>query len=259
MRTTSGPLIEIEGLSKSFGNIQALNDVDFTLEEGEIIGLLGDNGSGKSTFVKLLVGVHEPTAGRILIRGEEANIGGPKEARKHGIATVYQDLALVDDMSVASNMFLGRMPRRKVAGVAPAIDYPTMREEAKSILADRLNIHLDPTKKVELLSGGERQSIAIARALVTNPDILIMDEPTSALSAEATERVQGLIKNLQEEGISIIIISHDLNEIFDLTDRMTILDNGDLVGTVETADVDKDSVVRMMMTGEMPEESAPTP
>ncbi|WP_135305640.1 ATP-binding cassette domain-containing protein [Haloarcula amylovorans] len=257
MASDSTPLVEVRGLSKNFGNIQALNDVDFDLKEGEVHGLLGDNGSGKSTFVKVLVGIHDPTAGEIFIRGEPVKISGPKDARSHGIATVYQDLALVDELSLAQNMFLGRMPHKSVAGVIPAVDYKQMRERAEEILSERLNIHLDPTTKVESLSGGERQAVAIARALVTDPDILIMDEPTSALSADSTERVQELIKTLQSNGIAVLMISHDLNEVFDLTDRITVLDNGDLVGTIRTEDVVEDDVLGMMM-GSMPTEKAPS-
>jgi len=252
----STPLVEARGITKNFGNITALHDVDLTLREEEILGLLGDNGSGKSTMVKVLVGIHEPTAGEVRIRGEPVDIGGPSEAREHGIATVYQDLALVDELSVAQNMFLGRMPRTSVGGVVSVIDYDRMREEAERILSERLNIHLDPTTKVEFLSGGERQAVAIARALVTHPDIVIMDEPTSALSADSTARVQNLIENLRAEGITVLIISHDLGEIFDLADRITVLDNGGLVGTVAIDEVVEDDVVKMMMSGSMPRETA---
>lgn len=250
----TAPLIEVRGISKKFGSIEALKDVNMTLREGEILGLLGDNGSGKSTLLKVLVGVHNPTAGEVFIQGENLNIGGPKKARRYGISTVYQDLALVDELSVAQNLFLGRMPRKYIGGVVPVVDYDRMEEEAERILRERLNIHLDPTSKVEFLSGGERQAVAIARALVTDPKIIIMDEPTSALSADSSAHVQELITTLREEGISVLLISHDLNEIFDLTDRITVLDNGELVGTVDTKTVDRDDVVKMMMSGVMPGE-----
>lgn len=252
--SATAPLIKVRGISKKFGSIEALKDVNMTLRQGEILGLLGDNGSGKSTLVKVLVGVHNPTAGEVFIQGENVNIGGPKEARRYGISTVYQDLALVDELSVAQNLFLGRMPRKYIGGVVPVVDYDRMEEEAERILRERLNIHLDPTSKVEFLSGGERQAVAIARALVTDPEIVIMDEPTSALSADSSAHVQELITTLREEGISVLLISHDLNEIFDLTDRITVLDNGELVGTVDTKTVDKDDVVKMMMSGVMPGE-----
>jgi len=249
----TNPLIEVRGISKNFGNVKALKDVNMTLRKGEILGLLGDNGSGKSTLVKVLVGVHNPTAGEVFIQGENVEIGGPKETRRYGISTVYQDLALVDELSVAQNLFLGRMPRKYIGGVIPVVDYDRMEEEAERILRERLNIHLNPASKVEFLSGGERQAVAIARALVTDPKIVIMDEPTSALSADSSAHVQELITTLREEGISVLLISHDLNEIFDLTDRITVLDNGELVGTVDTTTVDKDDVVKMMMSGVMPE------
>jgi len=252
----STPLVEARGITKNFGNITALNDVDLSLREGEILGLLGDNGSGKSTMVKVLVGIHEPTAGEVRIRGEPVDIGGPSEAREHGITTVYQDLALVDELSVAQNMFLGRMPKTSVGGVVSVVDYDRMREEAERILSERLNIQLDPTTRVEFLSGGERQAVAIARALVIDPDIVIMDEPTSALSADSTARVQDLITTLRADGVTVLMISHDLTEVFDLADRITVLENGALVGTVPIDDVVEDDVLRMMVSGSMPEGTA---
>lgn len=252
----SAPLVEARGITKNFGNITALDDVDLTLQDGEILGLLGDNGSGKSTMVKVLVGIHEPNAGEVWIRGEPVEISGPKDARDHGIATVYQDLALVDELSLAENIFLGRMPRRSVAGVVSVIDYDRMREEAERLLRERLNIRLDPTTNVEFLSGGERQAVAIARSLVTDPDIVIMDEPTSALSADSTARVRDLIRSLRAEGITILIISHDLSEVFELADRITVLDNGNLVGSVDIDQVVEDDVVKMMISGSMPQETA---
>jgi ABC-type sugar transport system ATPase subunit len=253
MATSSDvPLIEMEGITKRFGQIEAVDDVDLTLYEGDVLGLLGDNGAGKSTLIKTLVGLHSPTEGTIRIRGEETKITSPKDARKHGIATVYQDLALVDERTVAENMFLGRYPVKRLGGIVPIVDYKTMNERTKTILKDRLDIDIDPTASVEFLSGGERQSIAIARALVTDPDIIIMDEPTSALSADAADRVQRLISTLQDEGITIIIISHDFNEVFSVTNRVMVLNNGSLVGDVSTDSVTKDDLLHMMVDGTMP-------
>jgi len=254
--TAEPPLIEMEGITKRFGQIEAVSDVDLTLYEGDVLGLLGDNGAGKSTLIKTLVGLHRPTEGTIRIRGEETTIHSPKDARSHGIATVYQDLALVDERTVAENMFLGRYPVKRLAGLIPIVDYKTMNQQTKKILKDRLDIDIDPTARVEFLSGGERQSIAIARALVTDPDIIIMDEPTSALSADAADRVQSLIKTLQEEGITIIIISHDFNEVFSVTNRIMVLNNGSLVGSAPSDSVTKDDVLRMMVDGTMPEEQS---
>lgn len=248
------PLLEMENIHKRFGRLIALNGVDLDLRDGEILGLLGDNGSGKSTLVKTLVGVHQPDEGVVRIRGEEVDISSPKEARRYGISTVYQDLALVNELSVAANMFLARNPMKRKFGVFPVVDWEEMNERAANILEERMNLDIDPTARVEFLSGGERQSIAIARALVTDPDILVLDEPTSALSPDSARRVEELVKTLrEEEGISVIMISHNMDEVFNLTDRITVLDNGDLVGTVDTDDVTRRDVVEMMVGGEMPE------
>lgn len=242
----------MQGIRKRFGRLVALNGVDLELRESEILGLLGDNGSGKSTLVKTLVGVHQPDGGTVTIRGEEVDIDNPKKAREYGISTVYQDLALVNEQSVAANMFLARTPMKRLFGLLPVIDWERMNREAERILKERMNLDIDPTARVEFLSGGERQSIAIARALITDPDILILDEPTSALSPDSAERVEKLAETLrEEEGISVIIISHNMDEVFNLTDRITVLDNGRLVGTVETEAVTRQDVVEMMVSGKM--------
>lgn len=253
---TNDTIVEMRGIKKRFGRVVALDGVDLEVEEGEVHGLLGDNGSGKSTLVKTLVGVHQPDEGEVYVKGKKRNITSPKDARSLGIATVYQDLALVDEMTVAANMFLARFPMRRLAGIIPVVDWAEMNERAEQILRERLNLNIDPTARVEFLSGGERQAIAIARALVTDPDIVVMDEPTSALSAESTRRVQELVKTLQDEGISVIIISHNLDEVFALTNRVTVLLSGTLVGTVNSADVTKNDIVTMMVDGSMPTESA---
>lgn len=258
MADTGSPdrtLIEMESISKRFGRVVALSDVDFELRENEIMGLLGDNGSGKSTLMKVLVGFHEADAGTIKIRGEPTELSSPQEAREYGISTVYQDLALVDTMSVATNMHLARYPKRKIGKVIPIVDWNRMNKEAFEILKNRMNIEIDPTQRVEYLSGGERQAIAIARSLVTDPDIIIMDEPTSALSPDSAERVQKLVEALKEQGISIILISHNLDEVFSLTDRITVLDNGRLVGVVDSDSVTKNDVVKMIVEGRPPGEA----
>lgn len=253
MSSDETPVLEMDGISKSFGTLQALENVNLTVNENEIVGLVGDNGAGKSTLVKTLVGLHEPDAGEIRIRGEEINVSGPKEARQHGIATVYQDLALVDEQTVAMNLHLGRPITKKFAGVIPIVDWKQMNKNAEEVLRENLNIHIDPTSKVEFLSGGERQAIAICRALVSDPDVLVMDEPTSALSADAAERVIDLIKSLRDQGLSIVIISHNLDEIFEVTDRMTILSNGKHISTVDTNTVDRQQVVQMMISETIPD------
>ncbi|QIO22833.1 ATP-binding cassette domain-containing protein [Haloarcula sp. JP-L23] len=244
-------LIEMRGIEKHFGRVVALNGVDLEVREGEIMGLLGDNGSGKSTLIKTLVGVHQPDAGEVFIRGEQVHISNPKEARKYGISTVYQDLALVDTLSVSANMFLARNPMKRYAGIS-VVDWETMNEQAEEIIRSRLNLEIDPTARVEFLSGGERQAVAIARSLVTEPDLVIMDEPTSALSADSARRVRDLIQTLNDEGITVLLITHNMDEVFALTDRVTILDSGDLVGTVDTDRVTKEDIVQMMVSGEMP-------
>ncbi len=246
------PIIKMRNIHKSFGRVIALNGVDFELRENEVMGLLGDNGSGKSTLIKCLVGVHQPDEGTVRIRGQEVRIGSPKEARMFGISTVYQDLALVNELTVSANMFLARNPVRRIGGVIPIVNWDEMNDRAEEILRERMNLEIDPTTRVEFLSGGERQSIAIARALVTDPDIIVMDEPTSALSPDSAERVQDLILTLQNEGISIVVISHNMDEVFSVCDRITVLDNSDHVGTVATDDVTQSQVVEMMVSGRMP-------
>jgi len=246
-------VLEMENIGKRFGTVQALDDVNLTVDENEIVGLVGDNGAGKSTLVKTLVGLHDPDAGEVRMHGERIDIGDPKEARKHGIATVYQDLALVDELSVAANLHLGRPLTKQIGGIIPVVDWPKMNQNAAEVLRENLNIHIDPESKVEFLSGGERQAVAICRALITDPDVIVMDEPTSALSADAAERVIKLIRSLRDQGLSIVVISHNLDEIFEVTDRMTILSNGQHISTVDADEVDREQVVQMMVSETVPD------
>lgn len=249
MDSEESPIIRMEGITKRFGRVIALSDVDIELRENEVMGLVGDNGSGKSTLIKTLVGVHRPDAGSVSIRGERVKIHSPEQARAHGISTVYQDLALVNELSVATNMFLDRYPRKQIGRIVSIVDWDTMNDEAARILRERMNLDIDPTAKVEFLSGGERQAIAIGRALVTDPDIVVMDEPTSALSPDSAERVIDLVDTLREEGLSVIIIDHNLDEVFSVTDRLTVLRNGNHVATVDSDSVSEDEVVQMMVQG----------
>ncbi|MBV0926144.1 ATP-binding cassette domain-containing protein [Halomicroarcula limicola] len=246
---SSHPRIEVEHVKKRFGTVEALSDVSLTLKDNEVLSLVGDNGAGKSTFIKTLVGIHQPDGGEIRFDGEPVTIDGPKHARKLGIGTVYQDLALVDELSVAENLFLGRMPVKKVGGLVPVVDQEYMAEEAERILSEHLNIHVDPDTPVEFLSGGERQAVAIGRALVTDPDIVLLDEPTSALSKAAVEHVEELVQRLRDSGHSVILIDHNLEEVLSMSDRVAVLFQGRIVDVVDAADVTRDDVVSMMVSG----------
>jgi|AntDeeMinimDraft_5_1070356.scaffolds.fasta_scaffold01151_3 ABC-type sugar transport system ATPase subunit len=249
-QTTTRSLVEVENVEKRFGTVEALSGVDLELRENEVLGLVGDNGAGKSTLVKTLVGIHQPDAGEIRFDGEPVSIRGPKHARRLGMGTVYQDLALVDQLSVAENLFLGRAPVKKLGGVLPVIDTEKMNRDSERILGERLNIHVDPETPVEYLSGGERQAVAIGRALVTDPEIVLLDEPTSALSKAAVEHVEDLVNQLKEAGHSVILIDHNLEEVISMTDRIAVLFQGRVVDVVDTDDeITRDDIVSMMVSG----------
>lgn len=249
-------LLEIDGLEKRFGTVEALDGVDLDIRENEVFGLVGDNGAGKSTLIRTLVGLHEPDGGEIRYDGVPKVIDGPKEARENGIATVYQDLALVNELSVAENMFLGRLPVKRLAGVFPVTDTDKMEAEAERILSERLNIHIDPRSPVEYLSGGERQAVAIGRALVTDPDIVFLDEPTSALSKAAANLVEELLEELKESGHTVLLIDHNLEEIISMSDRIGVMFNGEVVDVVDADDVTRDEIVAMMISGEVTPDAA---
>ncbi|MBX0325993.1 ATP-binding cassette domain-containing protein [Halomicroarcula sp. F13] len=253
---SSHPRIEVEHVKKRFGTVEALSDVSLTLKDNEVLSLVGDNGAGKSTLIKTLVGIHQPDGGEIRFNGEPVTIDGPKHARKLGVGTVYQDLALVDELSVAENLFLGRMPVKKVGGLVPVVDQEYMAEEAERILSEHLNIHVDPDTPVEFLSGGERQAVAIGRALVSDPDIVLLDEPTSALSKAAVEHVEELVQRLRDSGHSVILIDHNLEEVLSMSDRVAVLFQGRIVDVVDAADVTRDDVVSMMVSGHRANEDA---
>lgn len=243
------PLVTMKGITKRFGGLTALNNVDFNVGYGEVVGLVGDNGAGKSTLIHILAGALKPTKGEIYYKGEKVRIEKPEEAKALGIETVYQDLALADNIGVAGNLFLGREPARFEFGPIKIIDKKKMREDAGQVL-EVLNIDFESMKaKVRNLSGGQRQAIAVGRAIYTEPDLVILDEPTAALAVEESNRVLKLIEDLKEQGISVVFISHTLQEVFSTADRIVILTQGEKVGNLKPEETDMDEVVKLMIGG----------
>jgi D-xylose transport system ATP-binding protein len=220
-----------------------------------VVGLLGHNGAGKSTLIKILSGAYRPDSGEIRVGGEAATISTPRDAKAYGIETIYQTLALADNIDAAANIFLGREKMTPWG----TLDDATMEAETRKVMA-RLNPHFRRFKEpVSALSGGQRQSVAIARAIHFNARVLIMDEPTAALGPAETAQVGELIKQLKAEGIGIFLISHDLHDVFDLADRITVMKNGKVVGTAPVSDVTKDEVLGMIIGGKCPPGATPGP
>jgi len=241
---------QLESITKLFPGVKALNKVDFAVYPGEVHGLLGENGSGKSTLIKCLSGVHHPTSGVIKYKGTPVSISDPDSARKHGIATIFQELSLVQTLTVAENIFLGRLPKKN-----SRIDWPGMKRKAVVIL-DELKIKIDPDALVMNLSVAQQQMIEIAKALSLESELLIMDEPTAALGMDDIENLHELIRRLKEKGCAVIYISHRMDEIKKIVDHVTILKDGQLVGNIELKDIEISKIVRMMI-GENVEEHFP--
>jgi simple sugar transport system ATP-binding protein len=221
--------LQLTGISRSFGAIQALDDVSLELAPGEVMGLMGDNGAGKSTLVKIVAGNFRPTKGEIRIDGQPVDFHRPIDARESGIEVVYQDLALCDNLSAASNVFLGREPLRRF-GPLPIIDYPAMRVRAGELFA-QLKSETRPRDLVRRMSGGQRQAVAIARTLLSKPRIVLMDEPTAAISVRQVAEVLNLIRRLRDQGISVVLISHRMPDVFAVCDRISVLRRGRLVAS----------------------------
>ena len=240
------PLLSVDNISKRFGGTQASSNLSLQLYPGEVLALAGDNGAGKSTLIKMIAGVHQPDSGQISYQGETISNRSPYEVRDLGIETIYQDLALADNLDVGVNIFLGRERMKRVLGI-PMLDRKYMRHEAVSALK-HLGIHLnDLAMPVRYLSGGQRQAIAISRAVYWKARVLIMDEPTAALGVPEQREVKSLIQKLKADGVAIIFISHNLTDIFDVSDRIYVLERGRKAGERLIGDTDEDEVVAMMM------------
>lgn len=249
------PLVEMKNISIAFGGIHAVDDVSVDLYPGEVVALVGHNGAGKSTLIKILSGAYKRDKGTILVNGEEAHITNPRDAKKYGIETIYQTLALADNVDAAANLFLGRELRTRWG----TLDDVAMESETRRVMG-RLNPRFQRFKEpVSRLSGGQRQSVAIARAIYFNARILIMDEPTAALGPQETQQVSELVRQLKAEGIGIFLISHDIHDVFHLADRVVVMKNGQVVGTARTQDVTEDDVLGMIILGKCPAGAIPGP
>ncbi len=250
MSDEAAPLVQMEGIDKSFGGLRALAGVSVNLFPGEVVGIVGHNGAGKSTLIKILSGALRRDSGEIRIEGAVADINNPRDARALGIETIYQTLALADNLDASANIFLGRELLTK----ARTLNEEAMASEIQGVL-ERLQIKIPSIREPVInLSGGQRQAVAIGRAIYFNAKILIMDEPTAALGPQETRMVGDLIKRLKSEGIGIFLISHDIHDVFDLSDRITVLNGGKVVDTVRTQDVTKDQVLGMIILGKRIEE-----
>ena len=239
------PLVELKNISLSFGGVRAVDNVSLDLYPGEVVGLLGHNGAGKSTLIKILAGAYQMDEGEIWIEGKKANIHSPRDARRHNIETIYQTLALADNLDAPSNLFLGRELTNRFG----LVDDAQMEAGTRKIMA-RLNPNFKKiSEPVSALSGGQRQSVAIARAVYFNAKILIMDEPTAALGVHESKMVADLIKELKAQGLGIFLISHDTREMLDLCDRVSVMKNGALIGTEKVGDVTEDDILSMIIMG----------
>ncbi len=246
----AAPLVEMRDMRVAFGGVHAVDGVNIDLFPGEVVAVVGGNGAGKTTLIKTLSGAHKADSGTILINGEEAEIETPRDAKHYAIETIYQTLALAENIDAPSNMFLGRELKTRWG----LLDDSAMESAARSVMG-RLNPKFQNFKvPVMSLSGGQRQSVAIARAVHFNARILIMDEPTAALGPLETSQVTELIQQLKAEGIGILLISHDIHDVFDLADRIAVMMWGKMVGVVKKTEVTKDEVLAMIIMGKLPDE-----
>jgi D-xylose transport system ATP-binding protein len=248
------PIIEMRDINVAFGGVHAVRDVTIDLHAGEVVGLVGGNGAGKSTLMRVLSGAHPADSGEIRVDGKTVSISNPRDAKAYNIETIYQTLALADNVDAPGNVFLGREITTRLG----SLDDSSMENETRKVMG-RLNPNFTRFKMpVRSLSGGQRQAVAIARAVYFNAKALIMDEPTAALGPMETSQVRNLIRQLKGEGIGIFLISHDIHDVFDLSDRISIMYHGRIVDTVNKADVTPDEIVGMIILGKRPDEATQT-
>jgi D-xylose transport system ATP-binding protein len=237
-------VLALEKVSKSFGPVQALQDVDFEVRPGEVVALVGDNGAGKSTLVKAIAGIHSIDGGKILFEGQPVKVSTPTDAVDLGIATVYQDLALCDNLDVVENLFLGREERSGgVAAVTRQLDETSMERQAHELLENLAVTITDVRSEVGTMSGGQRQQVAIARSLLGEPKVVLLDEPTAALGVRQTAQVLALVKRLREQGHGVVVISHNLADVFEVADRIVVLRLGRLAAVYDAKDTSNEEVV----------------
>jgi D-xylose transport system ATP-binding protein len=240
------PILELRGVSKSFGSVQALTDVDFEVRAGEVMALVGDNGAGKSTLIKSIAGIHPYDSGEILFDGKPVTIHGPKDAAKLGIEVVYQDLALCDNLDVVQNMYLGR----EAHDLLQRLNEPAMEQKtAETLKSLAVTTVRSIRQRVATLSGGQRQSVAVARAVMWNSRVVILDEPTAALGVAQTHQVLELVKRLSSQGLGVVIISHNLLDVFEVADRITVLRLGRNVGVFTRVNTTEEEIVRAITFG----------
>jgi len=240
------PILEISGLRKSFGPVEALRGADLKLYAGEVLAVVGDNGAGKSTLIKHIAGVYRPDAGHMTLAGEPLSLSSPREARGRGIETVYQDLALADDLSVGANVFLGREPMRRLFGILPYVDERTIRRETAALLKRIRSEVSAETSSVARLSGGQRQAVAIARAIYWQAKVVLMDEPTAALAVMERERVIDHTRELASHGVGVIYIGHNLTEILKVADRIAVMFRGRIVHVASAGDTNQETLIKYM-------------
>jgi len=257
---TDAPLLELRGVSKRFGAVEALTDVDFELRAGEVVGLVGDNGAGKSTLVKVMSGIHSADAGEYRFAGESQHVAAPSDATALGVATVYQDLALCDNLDVVANLFVGREEIvGGPAGLAHELDEAGMEKQAAELLKT-LTVTIPSLRaEVGLMSGGQRQSIAIARSLIGEAKVVLLDEPTAALGVAQTKQVLDLIKRLREQGLGVVVISHNLADVFEVVDRIFVLRLGRRAGVYEIGETSREEIVAVITGAEFGEDDGREP
>jgi len=245
-----GYVLEVKNITKRFGGLVAVDNVSLGVNAGEVVGLLGDNGAGKSTLIKMVSGVYHPDGGKIFFMGQEVKIATPMESLALGIETIYQDLALAENLNVYSNIFLGREKLKKILGLIKVLDHDYMLVESRKVLK-KLEIEVPSLKnRISMLSGGQRQAVAISRSLYWEAKFLIMDEPTAALGIAEQKKVLDLVRLLKSQGLGIIIISHQLHDVFSVSDRLVIMRRGEKVGERNTKDTDPNEVVGLIVGAE---------